>query len=104
MAKKRATILGRCGDVKIGRVGKKYFIETGDGVRSKKRTYKKTKSLAEASFRGRCKRGGLSGFTLSGSGSKMKCRDGNGAFVPVAQCKGPVGRNRAGRFTSLKPL
>ncbi len=102
MAKRRGKILGRCGEVKIGRVGRKYFIETGDGVRNKKRSFKKTKSLAEAYFRRDCKRQNLSGFYLSATDGGVKCRDGNGAFVPVAQCKGPVGRNRAGRFTSLK--
>lgn len=31
------------------------------------------------------------------------CRDGSGAFVPVSQCKGPVGRDpRSGRFVSIK--
>lgn len=32
----------------------------------------------------------------------VRCRDGSGAFVPVSQCKGPVGRDAGGRFVSLK--
>ena len=41
----------------------------------------------------------LSGsFTFDG----LRCRDGQGAFVPVSQCKGKVGRDKAGRFVSVK--
>ncbi|KKN15021.1 hypothetical protein LCGC14_0990230 [marine sediment metagenome] len=41
----------------------------------------------------------LSGpFTFDG----LRCRDAQGAFVPVSQCKGKVGRNKAGRFVSVK--
>jgi len=37
-------------------------------------------------------------YVLDGAG----CRDGQGLFVPIAQCKGPVGRDEAGRFISIK--
>lgn len=41
----------------------------------------------------------LSGvFTFDGEG----CRDGEGRFVPISRCKGPVGRDKAGRFVSIK--
>ncbi len=93
----KAIILGRCGELQVGRKGGRYFID----VPGQKRSYKK-KSLVEASFRRGCNRLRLSPFILSGSGDNLQCRDGNGAFVPVSQCKGPVGRDRAGKFKSLK--
>jgi len=37
-------------------------------------------------------------YVLDGAG----CRDGQGNFVPISQCKGPVGRDKAGRFVSIK--
>lgn len=37
-------------------------------------------------------------FTFDG----LRCRDAQGAFVPVAQCRGKVGRDKAGRFVTLK--
>ncbi len=40
----------------------------------------------------------LSGAHFDG----VRCRDGSGAFVPVSQCKGPVGRDAGGRFVSIK--
>lgn len=42
---------------------------------------------------------GSANFTLDGK----RCRDAQGAFVPVAQCRGRVvGRDKAGRFVSMK--
>ncbi len=40
----------------------------------------------------------LSGVYFDGDG----CRDGAGLFVPISRCKGPVGRDEAGRFISIK--
>lgn len=37
-------------------------------------------------------------YVLDGAG----CRDGQGLFVPTSQCRGPVGRDKAGRFVSIK--
>lgn len=46
---------------------------------------------------------GLAGFALVQTDEGLRCRDGTGAFVPVGQCKGPVGRDpRTGRFVSIK--
>ncbi len=53
-------------------------------------TSRKTKSTLEATP--------LGPFTFDG----LRCRDAQGAFVPVSQCKGPVGRDKAGRFVSIK--
>lgn len=93
----RTIILGRCGELQVGRKGGKFFID----VPGEKRSYKK-KSLVEAHFRRGCKRLRKSPFILSGPDGNLQCRDGSGAFVPVAQCKGPVGHDKAGRFKSLK--
>lgn len=61
------------------------------GIRSKVKSKKqKGQSVLEAALSGT--------FTFDG----LRCRDAQGVFVPVSQCRGKVGRNKAGRFVSIK--
>lgn len=114
MAKKaRSIILATCGGdkrggAKIGRKGGKYFVDSmasTRGPRGKKQTtrkYMRSRGEAEETYRQFCTFRSFSGLGLSEDGKH--CRDGSGAFVPVSQCKGPVGRDAGGRFVSIKDL